>query len=191
MFSLHSFNSFLCKKLDKVLSYDFFSFCNCFFLACMKIIFLIMPQCRALVRISLREMCWNHCETLALFTSWHSVSVLMLETVYIPGFNKYVNQVHISLGMQMSLMRKDKLQNKQTKAEKMLNSLCKSGDRKEVDWRFWDVILAILGLFNQPILKLWQINCFFAGRELGKDGSQAEFSHKMAWKSLGLLFVAI
>lgn len=55
----------------------------------------------------------------------------MLETVYIPGFNKYVNQVHISLGMQMSLMRKDKLQNKQTKAEKMLNSLCASGDRKK------------------------------------------------------------
>lgn len=136
-------------------------------------------------------MCWNHCETLALFTSWHSVSVLMLKSVYISGFNKYVNQVHISLGMQMSLMRKNKLQNKQTKAEKMLNSSCESGDRKEVDWRYWAVILAILGLFNQLILKLWQINCFLAGSGLGKDGSQTEFSHKKAWKSLVLLFVAI
>ena len=55
-------------------------------------------------------------ESFALFTSWRSVSVLILKTVYISGFNKYVNQVHISLGMQMSLMRKDnKLQNKQTK----------------------------------------------------------------------------
>lgn len=51
----------------------------------------------------------------------------MLKTVYVPGFNKYVNQVHISLGMQMSLMRKDKLQNKQTKAGKMLNSSVKVG----------------------------------------------------------------
>lgn len=143
-----------------------------------------MPQCRALVQISLREMCWNHCETPALFTSRHSVSVLMLETVYIPGFNKYVNQVHISLGMQMSLMRKDKLQNKQTKAEKMLNSLCASGDTKEVDWRFWNVILAILGLFNQPILKLWQINCFFAGRELEKEAARQSFPlrrHENLW----------
>lgn len=54
----------------------------------------------------------------------------------------------------MSLMRTDKLQNKQTKAENMLKSPCGSGDRKEVDWRCWDVILAVLGLLHQLISKL-------------------------------------
>lgn len=38
--------------------------------------------------------------------------------------------MHISLGMQMSLMRKDnKLQTKQTKEQNMVNSLCESGER--------------------------------------------------------------
>lgn len=146
----------------------------------MKIIFLITPQSRAVVQISLREMCWNHWEALALFTLWHSVSALMLKTVYIIGFNKYVNQVHISLGMQMSLMSKDKLQNKQTKADEMLNSL----------YRWKGSGLEMLG-WNPcspgavPSAQLWQIQCSLARM------AARQLAHKEEGKSLVLLFVAL
>lgn len=140
-----------------------------FFLACMKIIFLIMPQSWAVVQISLREMCWNHWEALALFTLWHSVSALMLKTVYIIGFNKYVNQVHISLGMQMSLMRKDKLQNKQTKAEKMLNSLCRwKGSGLEL--LGWDPCSP----GAVPSAQLWQIQRSWVGGSWARMAARSE-----------------
>lgn len=83
-------------------------------MTCIKVIFLIIAYHRTAVQITLRDMLKLLWDSFMLFKSWCSFSVPILKTVYIYGFNKYVNQVHISLEMQMSLMTKDKIiQNKQ------------------------------------------------------------------------------
>lgn len=94
-------------------------------MTCIKVIFLIIAYHRTAVQIALRDVLKLLSGSFILFKSRCSVSVPILKTVYMYGFHKYVNQVHISLEMQMSLMRKDN--SKQTKEQNVVNSSHKRG----------------------------------------------------------------